>query len=503
MHNFQYLLEHLIVETGRKFRQLIPEISFRKKRALINVLGSIIRTITGNLDQTDALKYETAISQLSKNQQNIKYIMKEQISLTLSAIEKFNKTLSSLSHNQRVLKTRIMQIENIVKNIELGAAESYELLLFNTIFTQLITAMSIIIRILENLENAITFAKQAVLHPSILEPEDLLLEINKVTPFLSQGKLPFSARIENIFLYEKIAKIKAYQKDSKIIFIVELPIVELEPYNHYHLYTFPSEVKNNLFQVIVPNNKFLYLNEQSYCLTNQNCQEVRSGEALCHLPSVHRITGNSPCEIQLLHYSRNYSNCHIQQIKMLNKKVQKIHENQWIAIIPNEITIGIECQENKENQVLKGSYVIKLPAGCRLHIEEINLQIFQDPIVQRKVAKLPTLALPEVNHLTYDEMLPIELEQIELDGMRSIKESLHKNDQKLDAIVEPKIHYEATSIYTILLYIILLIGMAYIIFKKCPWRSSKAAESTTIGMANSIDEINLRNDQPIQLHRIA
>lgn len=492
MHNFQYLLDHVILEAGRKFKQIIPEITFRKKRALINVLGSIIRAITGNLDQTDALKFETAISQLSKNQQSIKYIMKEQISLTLTAIEKFNKTLSSLSHNQRVLETRLMQIENIVKNVELKTIETHELLLFNTVFNQLITAINAIIRILENLGNAITFAKQAILHPSILEPEDLLFEINKVAPYLSQGKLPFNTKIENIFLYEKIAKIKAYQKDFKIIFIVEIPIVESKPYNHYHLYSFPSEVGNNLFQIIVPNNKFLYLNEQSYCLTNSNCEEVRPGEALCQLPSLYRINGNSPCEIQLLHYSRNYSNCHIKHFKMFNKKIQEIHENQWIAVIPNETTISIQCQENRENQALKGSYIIKLPEDCSIKIEEINLQIYQDPIVQRKVAKLPTLVPPEVDQSAYNEMLPIELEQIELDGMQSIKENLKRNDKKLDLISEPNIHYQTTSIYTILLYILLLIGITYIIIKKWPWRFNKVPESPSMEMANSIDEINLR-----------
>ena len=50
----------------------------RIKRGLINGLGSIIKSISGNLDQNDAEKYDNLIDQL-KNNQKILQNQNEQI----------------------------------------------------------------------------------------------------------------------------------------------------------------------------------------------------------------------------------------------------------------------------------------------------------------------------------------------------------------------------------------------------------------------------------------
>lgn len=44
----------------------------RKKRALIDGLGSVIKSISGNLDYTDAIKYNDAIKILQSNQHKLK-----------------------------------------------------------------------------------------------------------------------------------------------------------------------------------------------------------------------------------------------------------------------------------------------------------------------------------------------------------------------------------------------------------------------------------------------
>ncbi|KAG5869271.1 hypothetical protein JTB14_000317 [Gonioctena quinquepunctata] len=64
IQGFQYQLEGV----HRKFQSIYP--LHRRKRALINALGSIVKAISGNLDQDDAEKYDNTISTLQRNQAN-------------------------------------------------------------------------------------------------------------------------------------------------------------------------------------------------------------------------------------------------------------------------------------------------------------------------------------------------------------------------------------------------------------------------------------------------
>lgn len=43
----------------------------RNKRGLINVLGSVFKFVSGNLDASDGERYNAAIKELQTNQQNI------------------------------------------------------------------------------------------------------------------------------------------------------------------------------------------------------------------------------------------------------------------------------------------------------------------------------------------------------------------------------------------------------------------------------------------------
>lgn len=45
--------------------------NLRLKRGLINGLGSLVKSLSGNLDNDDAIKYDTAISELYDNQRDI------------------------------------------------------------------------------------------------------------------------------------------------------------------------------------------------------------------------------------------------------------------------------------------------------------------------------------------------------------------------------------------------------------------------------------------------
>lgn len=94
------LAESLETKILLRFRQINPQINSRQKRGLINALGSVIKVITGNLDQQDPQNYDKAIATLTHNQKELKTLNNQQITLLKESINKFKNITQSLSQNQ-------------------------------------------------------------------------------------------------------------------------------------------------------------------------------------------------------------------------------------------------------------------------------------------------------------------------------------------------------------------------------------------------------------------
>lgn len=492
MSNYKNIVESLISITRIKFNQLISEDNpKRQKRGLVNGLGSIIKAITGNLDSEDAERYDIAIKQLTSNQQEIKAIVKDQISLTQSAIIKFNETIEKVSTNQKVMKSRILQLEQIMNEVTLTNANMYELIIFNTIFTQLITAITSIQQILNTLENAVSFAKLNTLHPSIINPIDLLAELKVIDPLITQNKLPFDINEENIILFEKTANVKGYIRGNEIIFIIEIPIVEIKKYNYFHLFAFPIKVRNH-YQVIVPKNKFLSLNELKYGFSNEKCNEIASSQFICHSLATTTIHEDSPCEVQLLRFSNNYNMCMPKIIQLSRTKLQKISENKWIAIFPKEVIATQICNKDESNEALIGSYLITLSERCHLKLNEEIIRVFQNPTTSRKLANLPNLSFnyAYTSEASKTILEPMHLEHLDLDDLHKIVKVMDKNRERIDSIKTPKLHYDNISVWTLLLFLVVIPLIAFIVYKMYKKNKVPQSKECTSGK-NPLESITL------------
>nr|CAI5837800.1 unnamed protein product [Callosobruchus analis] len=91
--------------------ETFPSFSIRIKRGLVNGLGSIFKTITGNLDAKDGERFESLISELQNNQNKISEAINSQRTLSVELIDNFNKPIS-----QSQFKAVIPSGKYLVKN---------------------------------------------------------------------------------------------------------------------------------------------------------------------------------------------------------------------------------------------------------------------------------------------------------------------------------------------------------------------------------------------------
>lgn len=481
-YNSYHLVDTLENKILIQIHQLNPLNNKRNKRGLIDGLGSIIKSITGNLDQADAEKYDQAINTLSNSQIKIKTLMKEQITLLQTSIQKFRNTTETLAHNQLTLVSRIMQLEQVFQTTKLMNMETYHYFLTQMIISQITTAFQIIYDIFERIEVAITFSKLNTFHNSIIEPVDLLSEILSVTNQLNENKFPFVPNLENILLFEKIIEIKSYSKGNQIVFILEIPVVESDNYNYYHLYSLPTPFSKS-FKAIVPPSKYLLLNEHSYAFTDARCQEVIFEEFLCQEINPAKIKDNVPCEIQMLKYAQNISNCQQMPIELMETRIQKTEKNQWIVITPRTAVALQICGRNKDNIPLNGTYLLELNNQCEVQINGVSIKTLQNSKRNFKKIELPKIDFSEDTREKDSDFnfKPLEIEHVNLDEIKNIQSALDIQNQKLNEINEPPIL--GINVHNVILYILIVLIIAFVLYvyfihkiKLC--RSKSTAEAS-------------------------
>ncbi|CAH0683221.1 unnamed protein product [Spodoptera exigua] len=86
----------------------------RIRRGLINPVGSIIKALTGNLDNDDAVRYDKLISSMQSKQN----VMMNKITLVSEMVDTFVNITNSTRNNFIILEKTIKEIEEILNNTQ-------------------------------------------------------------------------------------------------------------------------------------------------------------------------------------------------------------------------------------------------------------------------------------------------------------------------------------------------------------------------------------------------
>lgn len=111
------------------------------------------------------------------------------------------------------------------------------------------------------------------------------------------------------------------------------------------------------------------MNDQNYFLFDTPCKEIIPEEFICQETNPIKTTEDSPCEIQLLKFANNLSNCRVVSVKIDKVKIQNLELNKWIVLIP-KLTVAMQkCGKNRENIPLIGTYILELNPICEIKIK--------------------------------------------------------------------------------------------------------------------------------------
>ena len=453
--NYCKILSFIRNKVEIKIREILPQ-PIRTKRGLINGLGSIFKAISGNLDYADGERYDKLIRELQNNQINLANNIKNQNTLSVALIDKFNNTIQQIRHNEKLLETRIYQISYFIKNQTFRE----NIIFIKDLMNQIINMYEILNSILQDIENSISFAQLQIMHPSIIKTADLFYELKRLQSYLNKDQFPVEVTLENMHLFLKLIKINSFILNNKITYILHVPITYFENFKYYHLFSIPIFFESQ-FKAIIPRNKFLAKNELHYAFLSNPCDEILPQRFICPKEDIKEVKEDNPCEIQLLDV-KNTSACQKTQIKISRSLIRRLGDsNQWIALLPKQEILKLKCAKQEEiRKPIAGTYLIDLPIGCQISISQETIINEKQSTKLNQPVLFPDLDMKLVQETPRN--ITLHLDEIDLDDLKSIRTHIIEN--------QPTLSYEAISnapsFWTLAIYGLLVLGISYFCYKK-------------------------------------
>lgn len=125
----KFLNEISFCNNNKILDQLIPSIykhektlktligNHRQKRALLNIVGSLFRSVFGTLDEVDAEFYNDAINRVNQNENHLVDLIKQQVQVVKTTITNFNNTIISLNNNKIIFNENLSKLSKYIEGL--------------------------------------------------------------------------------------------------------------------------------------------------------------------------------------------------------------------------------------------------------------------------------------------------------------------------------------------------------------------------------------------------
>lgn len=262
LQNYDKIASHIKAQIQDK----IYSINFtfkqaRSKRSLFPQLGSVLKVVTGNLDETDGTRYDRILKDIQTNGERLQKQAELQYTLNTEAVKRFDLIVQNIEHNEQVLETKISQIAELVeKGLDVGISEP--------VYNQLIFLYNNLYSITQEVENALSFCRAKIFHPSILKFEELQSELNKLRS-LHQGQIP--VEITNLSELQKLIDVSCKVVHNKIHFFLSFPVNYETKFDLYFLLPIPTFTALG-YSTILPKNKYLLKSGSNIKAMNNMCE---------------------------------------------------------------------------------------------------------------------------------------------------------------------------------------------------------------------------------------
>lgn len=421
-------LDRMLKEQDVEYRDLKSlvtlDIDSRKKRALIDLGGDLLKFLFGTATSKEVEDLNARIARIKTNQEKIVHILEAQTTV-------LNETLIAVKENRQRIKMLIQGQEHLIKtvhtynysfffgtvlrNMEVAIAE----------FRAQITSLRAAIEVLEQGRLSSYFVPRRTLYNALVDINNHLpIDITLIEPL----------RRDNLFKYYQLISVTAIALPNTLRLFVDIPLMNPERFfDLFEVIGFPvyySEISMFVYYRTEYNFIALSKNRQAYMLLNTyEVLKCRTGTiSICSPETAIWQSPYQSCEYAL------FLGLDATVVQLCDKRLVPTHPpvfrrldqvGTWIYSTAKPLSLVVECSQLSTSamqpQIVKlmGTDILNLPNSCTGHLPGIKLTAhFQ----QRSTLKLITKT-----HLVFPLVVDI-LNQTEIELIRKYNNYTQKGN---------------------------------------------------------------------------
>lgn len=467
-------VEYIRNTTVVKLRQLVPFPLNRYKRGLINPLGSLIKAVSGNLDNDDAIRYDSLISRIGSKEM----IMDKKMTMITRMLDNFVNSTETLHENTLILDKRLKVIEELIKYKDFKENVCLYLTYVLSMFDTFLSVFRTIYVTLNEIEIALALSKVSVLHQSIINSTELLYILKSIEQVHS---LVYKADENNLLKLERLIKVKAYVKENQITFILEVPLTDKNIYNYFKIYSLPIYKDSiNKTVVVFPEFPYLLVKDSKYLPVTKACEKIAAdNNFLCNNDNVAQFS-TLTCAEQLLEFQVDPTSCVPYAVDIEDIKVHRISLDSWIVFTRKPTVVVEKCSHDNIKESLYGTYIITTTEGCEVYLDEYKLRYQRTFAENFQIKITPIVTLPQLKLMNKTSLVTVNIKNINLEEMKHFSRILNLKDSAFSESEDEisGVTVKSISLGTLLLYLILgIVFIAFLVYRFMLMRNDRITAS--------------------------
>lgn len=433
---FEPHISYLESKLHKISEQLITFEPQRVKRGLIDGLGSVIKSISGNLDYTDAIRYDNAFKTLEGNQNQLQSEINNQVSLTKDWISRHSKILDDIVYNQNKIDNILNKLMAEENTREADLIRYAHLAQFLLILGDNIDNLS---EELLTLETTLAFIKSSTFSHSMLSSSSLKEMLRKIGLIYSDSQI-INVELRN---YYDLIKLGSYYVDSKIVLVYKVPIALPDIYLFYKLSIIPN--KHNL--ALIPILPYVAIRKNDSMYMRTECPRINNWY-VCEKGVNYNVQGQPDCVERLITTQQRSQPCNLTPVILTREAVERLDDEHYTLSFPKPTKTQLICGQ-EQYRILEGSYLATLPQRCTIKTPEITVTNVHD-VIKGHVIKIMNL-LPDLDQVAQPEQPAMTLKSIHLENLHdSTAKILSQQPVTLSRATETSLYHTTIPIYTLL-----------------------------------------------------
>lgn len=331
-----------------KLRTLYPK--SRAKRGLVNGLGTVIKTITGNMDAEDANRLNELIQEIKLNEHDLNTQQNTQAVLNQQMINRFKALTDYINQQHKAISLTLNNNSHLWTNEIYREDRSIQLI---QSLQQINFNLDLLTNHLTDISEAIILAKLNIISKLILHPD----ELSYIRQLFQNMSFPLN---NDQHIYE-LLQLQAYYSDNHVIFNLNIPLISPETYQFTHLIQIP--VRNT--ETISVKYPFLAYNDRYLLYFTDRCNKVEQ-TFICAKPIFQEPTNSSVCIGNILN-GKDASCPHTEM--PATEKVITLEDN--FILVTNGKAKSVPNTCGTPNIQIQGSILIKFE-NCTITINNVT-----------------------------------------------------------------------------------------------------------------------------------